>query len=211
MGTSLLKTAALLGILSAAVTQAYCAGAAAPGGTAGAAGAATGNVGQIGPATAGTIAAMPGTIAPSIGGQTPGTGNPTLTNQPLSNRTLSNHTLANRTLANQTPANQGLTDGGLVGGLSPSQQDFLMNFASPTSAGGPSPTEQMQSKAQANAESALRSASPLSMPPGGNVAGSTAATGGASLQNGAVTTAPAVSAPVVNNPGTLAETLPPAR
>lgn len=167
MGTSLFKTAALLGILSVPVTPAWCADAV---------------------------------------GLNPATGNnPALTGQALANQTLANQTLANRSLANRSLANQGIANGGLVGGLSPSQQDFLMNFASPTSAGGPA--EQMQSKAQANAESAIRSSAAAS----GMVTGSGVASPGAS-GNGAplAITSPAVSAPVVNNPGTLAETLQPA-
>ena len=200
MGTSSLNTAALLVFFSAAVAPAYGAGTAAPGG------AAAGGATQIGPAPAGTIPGMSGTITPGIGGQTLGTGSPALTNQAPSNRTLSNQTLSSQTLANQALANNGLTNGNLVGGLTPSQQDFLMNFASPTTA-PPSPAQQMESKAQANAEGALHS----TFSPTENFTGSTTATGGAALQSGAVTTAPAVSQPVVNNPGTLAETLQPAR
>lgn len=201
MGTSSLNTAALLVIFSAVITPAYGAGTAAPGGTA--AGAAT----QIGPASAGTIPAMPGTIVPGIGGQTLGTGNPALTNQALSNRTLSNQTIAYQTLANQGLMNGGIANGGLIGGLTPSQQDFLMNFASPTTAAPPA--QQMESKAQANADAALRGSPPFS--PTENITGSTTAIASASLGNGAVTTAPVVSPPVMNNAGTMAETLQPAR
>jgi hypothetical protein len=122
---------------------------------------------------------------------------------------------------NQSLSSNPATNPNGVGGLTASEQSLLANFGTGSAAGnsGPTPAEQMQSNAQANADSALRNGATLA-PPGlsatGSATGST--TGGATASMagpGASPTtttgiaAPNVSAPVANNPGTSAETVQP--
>jgi trimeric autotransporter adhesin len=181
----------------------------------------------VGGATSGTSAggvgtmSVPGSGLPTMG--SPGVGIPPSSLGGAVSPGLSGRTgtgLAGRTTTGL--AGPGVTTGpvtanpGLVGGLTPSQQSFLMNFGTPsgsaTANGGLTPAQQMNLRAQANANAALNSFP--SAPITGSIAGTT--TGGLGASTTTTTTspvptpAPEVSPPVPNNPGTLAETAQPA-
>jgi len=200
MGTSLLKSAALLGALFAAVPPAFSAGI----------GAGTASSGTPGMGAAST---MPGTLGPSIRPGTPASpslGTPTLGTPSTFGATGMAGSPAASITANPMTANQGV-------GLTASQQSLLMNFGSPSGT-GLTPAEQMQMNAQANSSEAARNGTATLLNPSGLGTSATGAVNGSGTGSvsttspgvGATTTAaPVVNAPVVNNPGTLAETVPP--
>lgn len=206
MGTSvkfkLLKPAALCGVLLMGISPAFPQGLGA--GPAG------------GGATAGTSAAGVGTTSVP-GSRLPTTGAPGVGIPPSSIGGAPSPGLAGRT--NSGLAGPRVTTGpvttapGLVGGLTPSQHSFLMNFGtssgSATANDGLTPAQQMNLNAQANANAALNSFP--SAPITGSVTGTTTGGLGASTTatTGPAPPAPEVNPPVPNNPGTLAETAQP--
>jgi hypothetical protein len=142
-------------------------------------------------------------------------GRQALANQDLANQNPINQNPTNPGLANQAPANQGAAHPGMVGGLTSSEQSFLMNFGAPTAAGsiGPTPSEQMLSNAQSNAQGAVRSGASFGLnepatQARAKVGGASSLSAPTDAQNASPPMAgsPAVNPPVVNNPGSLAET-----
>ena len=210
MGTSLLKSAALLGAVLLAASPAYSAGAG--GGTAaGGMGTSAGMAGTVGSTSRGT-SATPGAV---------GVGMPLGTSS--TNALSRPSTATNQGLTNQGLSSNPATNPNGMGGLTASEQSLLANFGTAAGNSVPTPSEQMQANAQANADSALRNgaSSTLARPNlavTGSATGST--TGGASASTagpgtstttstGIATATPSVSAPVANNPGTSAETVQP--
>jgi len=221
MGTSLFKSAALLGAVLLAASPAHSAGA---GGTAtGGMGTSAGMAGAVGSTSQGTSAA-PG--AAGVG--TPlGTSSTNALSRPSTSMgiTAADQGLTNNPnlATNQNLSSNPATNPNGVGGLTASEQSLLANFGTGSAAGnsGPTPAEQMQSNAQANADSALRNGAPSTLAPpglsatgsatGSTTGGATASTAGpgASIATTTGIAAPSVSAPVANNPGTSAETVQP--
>jgi hypothetical protein len=193
MGTSLLKSAALLTALIIASAPAYSAGA-----------------GATGPAGTGTIGAMgmPGTI-----GQSANPGAPVTPGVRAPGMGVTPSTATGLT----SPTGAATVNPGMVGGLTSSQQSFLMNFGTPAGeSSAPTSAEQMQANAQANSNEAIRNGTGRLLSP--TQPGQAAAAVNGSVTGSAKTGAPATTtatiaaaprAPVANNPGTLAETVQP--
>ena len=208
MGTSFFKSAALLGAVLLAASPAYSAGAG--GGTAaGGMGTSAGTAGTVRSNSQAT-STMPGTagLATPLG---------TSSTNALSRPSTSMDLAINQNLT----TNQNLSSDPAINpkGLTASEQSLLANFGTSSAPGnsGPTPSEQMQANAQANADSAHRNGATLA-PTGLSATGSTtgdatASTAGpgasVATTSGITTAAPNVSPPVANNPGTLAETAQP--